>query len=135
MVERARGRWSNISGRSWLLAPTATLFALAATTTACGGGDCKEFAAPGLIVRIVDEDATPVCDAGVTARDQGFTEILMPFAGGVGHPCQYLGAYERTGTYTIDAIAGGRFAGAGNIEVDADSCHVHPVTIELTMRR
>ena len=94
------------------------------------------YSAAGLIVRIVDESGMPVCDAVVMARDHDFSETLRPFrAGGGSTRCQYIGAYERTGTYTIDAERGGTSAEAAKVKVGADDCHVHPETVDLTLSR
>ena len=94
--------------------------------------ECKTSSDAGLIVRIVDESGMPVCDAVVMARDHDFSETLRPVeAGGGSTQCQYLGAYERTGTYTIDAERGGNSAEAAKVKVGADDCHVHPETVDL----
>lgn len=93
------------------------------------------YAAAGLIVRIVDESGVPVCDAVVMARDHDFSETLRPFRAGGGSQCQYTGANERAGTYTIDAERGGTSAEAAKVKVGADDCHVHPETVDLTLSR
>ena len=134
MFDRVQSRRSGARRSLWLVAPTTAFLALAPTTTGCSRGDCKAYSAAALIVRVVDEVGTPVCDAVVTARDQGFSEVLKSFgSSGEGHPCQYSGVYERTGTYTIEAARGDSSAEAGNVRVGADDCHVHPESVNLTL--
>jgi hypothetical protein len=136
VFNRAQSRRLSARRCSWLAAPTAALFALAPATSGCSGGDCKAYAAAALIVRVVDEVGTPVCDAVVAAKEQGFSEVLRSIGSSdEGQPCQYIGVYERTGTYTIEAARGGSSAEAANVRVGADDCHVHPETVDLTLSR
>jgi len=49
--------------------------------SACGGGEgagCDDYGAPALRVRVVDHDGQTVCDAAVTASDEGYREVLEP---------------------------------------------------------
>jgi hypothetical protein len=100
----------------------------------CRNGECKSYAAPGLVVRIVSATGTPVCNAVVTAKDHEYSEALQPFgAAGDAPQCQYFGAYERTGTYTVDASLSARSTSVQNVKVDADACHVHPRALEMRL--
>jgi hypothetical protein len=116
------------------VASTIAIFALGPTMGSCRSADCKSYAAPGLVVRIVSASGTPVCDAIVIAKDHDYSEQLQPLAAAGDAPqCQYFGAYERTGTYTVDASLSGGSASVKNVKVGADHCHVHPRTLEMTL--
>lgn len=85
-------------------------------------------------MRIVSASGTPVCDAVVIAKDHDYSEELQPLdAVGDAPQCQYFGAYERTGTYTVDASLSGRSASVKNLKVSADDCHVRTRTLEMTL--
>ena len=103
------------------------------STTACSSVACKAYAAAGLIVNVRDVSGNAVCDAAVTATDGDHSEPLMNIAG-EGSSCMYVGAYERRGTYSIEARApDGRSARIDGVLVTADQCHVRPVTTTITL--
>ena len=86
---------------------------------------CDTTAVPGLriTVRNVD-DNQPICDATVTATAPN---RLEPLEAQPGDPCVYVGAYERPGTYQLDATRTGfRPTQVGNVVVEQDDCHVIP---------
>lgn len=58
-----------------------------------------------------------------------FTELLECSVSG--DDCHCFGAGERPGVYTATATLGDQQATASNIIVEADDCHVIPVTITL----
>jgi hypothetical protein len=99
----------------------------------CRSAECKSYGAPGLVVRVVGASGKPVCDAVVIAKDHDYSEALQPLGAAGDVPCQYVGAYERTGTYTVDASLSGRSASVKNVKVSADECHVRTRTLELTL--
>ncbi|TMB31831.1 MAG: hypothetical protein E6J61_08675 [Deltaproteobacteria bacterium] len=77
-----------------------------------------------------------VCAATVTATDGSYSETLnglLPPPEDGGPPCAYVGAFERAGTYAIDASAEGRETRATGIEVTKDSCHVIPRKVTLNL--
>ncbi len=95
---------------------------------------CTELAAAGLNITVVDAvTKQPLCDATVVATEGEHTETLMvnPPTG----DCQYAGAYERAGTYSLDATSPGHLAATlVDVTVTKDECHVIGVmkTISLT---
>jgi hypothetical protein len=75
---------------------------LAVASTGCGTDTptvaCAAYAAAGLGVSVVNASTgAAVCDATVTARDGTHSERLVAVG------CTFTGAYERPGTYVIEA--------------------------------
>lgn len=60
-----------------------------------------------------------ICDATVSATDGNYAETLTPF--GDGGTCQYFGAYDRSGTYAIEASSAGRTALVTNVVVTSST--------------
>jgi hypothetical protein len=77
-----------------------------------------------------------VCDATVVVSDGSYRETLEP---GLFAPteratqCNYVGAGERPGTYTVVATTATSESTATGIVVTSNSCHVVPraITLEL----
>jgi hypothetical protein len=80
------------------------LWLLVALATAGCGDDaptvaCLAYASAGLGVSVVDaSNGAAICDATVTATDGTYSERLLAVGG-----CTFTGAYERPGTYVIEA--------------------------------
>jgi hypothetical protein len=93
---------------------------------------CPAIALAGLDVGVVDNATSqPICDASVTASEEGYTERLSAIG------CRYQGAYERPGTYRIRVDRTG-FAGLElsdvRVVMSAGQCpHVQTVTVELRL--
>ncbi len=118
---------------------TALLWMLLAVCCASCGEDrtpvaCAAYAVAGLGVSV--ENATtgqPLCDATVTATDGAYSERLQALGG-----CTYTGAWERPGTYVIEATRQGfppnRVSGVRVIMGGGECPHVEQtrVTISLT---
>lgn len=109
---------------------------LAMAASACedmlSGVGCDTSAAAGItvIVRLGD-GGEQSCVAAVTITDGTVTETLQA----IGHPCQYSGAYERTGKWTATAKQKGYLpATATGIEVVAGECHVVGQAVTLTLQ-
>ena len=100
---------------------------LAATMfgSSCSSEPCQMFAAFGLQVEVFD-GSQRVCNAVVTARDGGYTEVL---AGNAGPPCGYQGAIERRGTYQITVDHEGSPKIIEGVKVKANDCHVVAVKV------
>jgi len=103
------------------------------TAAGCGAREaCSNMTTDGLIVTVTDGAGGPaVCDATVTARDGAYLETLAPTVPAAG--CTYQGAFERAGTYTIDATSAGRAAEVAGVIVTTSQCTTVPreVTIPL----
>jgi len=104
---------------------------------ACGGGACTADARAGLSVSVVDSGTLArVCTATVTVTDGSYSETLgmsVPPPEDGGPPCFYYGAFERAGTYAVDARAEGRESRVTGIVVTKDDCHVVPREITLKL--
>ena len=97
---------------------------------ACSSMDCQAFGAFGLIVEVVDGSQSRVCDAVVTARDDGFSEALLRDPG---PPCGYDGAAEREGTYSVTVEFQGTTKVVGGVKVSSNACHVIPARIKVSL--
>ena len=80
--------------------------ALAACLAACDQAPspvaCAAYATAGLGVAVThSETGQPICDATVTATDGTYAEKL------IGVSCTFTGAYERPGTYVVQASRDG----------------------------
>ncbi len=109
---------------------------LAAFTAGCeemmSGVGCDTSAAAGItaVVRLGDGGEAS-CVASVTITDGTVTETLQA----IGHPCQYSGAYERPGKWTITAKQKGyQSATQTGVEVVAGECHVVGQAVTLTLQ-
>ena len=119
--------------RSWVDA------ALVFVSTVSGGvsvgcRSCSGIAFAGLNVTVVDgATGASVCDATVTAQDGDHVETLHTF--GSGEVCNYGGAVERPGTYTLTATSGSRSKVVMDVRVSEgdDSCHVVSETVTITL--
>ena len=117
--------------------------ALAAGAVASGCSDrvqgaCTADIRLGLgIIVANDRTGAHVCDATVTARDGGYSEILRPMSWAGVSSCLYVGAAERPGTYSVRAEAVAFAPGTvGNVSVPTtgDGCHVQMVHREIRLR-
>ena len=67
---------------------------------------CPPYIAAALSVTVQDDETgLDICDAIVTARDRAYSEVLH--APSDTPPCDYGGAIEREGTYTVRAERAG----------------------------
>jgi hypothetical protein len=106
---------------------------LSSGPVACGVA-CNFDAEPALVVSVVDRQMGLVlCTADVTATDGSYSVTLTTLGPLPDAPCVFSGAYERAGTYTVEARAEGRQSRVTGIEVTRNDCHVVPrkVAIEL----
>ena len=101
---------------------------LAAGCELFGPVTCTTEARPGIVVEVVDSVTDQrVSDATVILVDGGWQEILEAPQGTT------AGAYERAGTYRVQAAADGYAPWARyDVRVTGDECHVR--TVELTAR-
>jgi len=94
-----------------------------AMTLGCSQGtSCSAIAVFGLDVTVLRSDGSRVCDGVVTARDGSYAETLQVL--GDATNCEYDGATERVGTYTIEVAAGAQTKTVSGITVGRDECHV-----------
>ncbi|MFD2563628.1 hypothetical protein [Aquimarina rubra] len=96
---------------------------------------CTEELRPGLEITIKDaanNDAFLTSGITVVATDELYTETLMNFV----DTDTFIGAYERTGTYTITVTGDGyeTFISNTPIVVDKDICHVITERREFTLQ-
>jgi hypothetical protein len=110
------------------LASTGLVFALLGSplVAACTKLVCTQELHAGLSVTVADAIGAPVCDAVVTAREGTFSQQLMRGAG-----CIYSGAYERTGTYSVEVVARSTSKTVPNLVVTADECHVNTLAVTI----
>lgn len=86
----------------------------------------------GVNVTVTDENGEPVSGATLTLTEGAYSETMMEL--GDFQPGVYVGAGERAGTYTLTVDADGfETAVIEDIVVDADICHVIPVTREVSL--
>jgi hypothetical protein len=114
------------------------LTALAATVlpfTGCpiyddGGVICTEIFVYGLNVTVTDAATGGVIEgATLTLTEGDFTETMMEV-----NPGDYVGAGERAGTYILTVEAEGYATQTvEDITIDADECHVIPVTENVAL--
>jgi hypothetical protein len=99
--------------------------------TACREStDCNAVAYPALRIRVQDSGGNPVCDAVVKVTDGDYTQELSAIPS---EDCFYAGAYERPGTYAIEASRGGTAATVDGVEVHlTGSCKVL-ITAQVTL--
>lgn len=107
-------------------------------SVACSGDDdnndviCTEEARAGLNVTVKDAETAQVLGEGVTvvAADGAYTETLQYLDA----PAQFVGAWERAGTYTLTVTAEGYETFTSQpIAVGEDECHVisEIITVQL----
>jgi Carboxypeptidase regulatory-like domain len=91
------------------------------TSTQCAGGEDA-----GLSVEVTDmTNNAPIVTATVTATDGSYSETLMTLDTG-----DYVGAFDRPGTYMIAVSAPGYIASSfGPITVTGDACQVTTQTV------
>lgn len=86
----------------------------------------------GLSVEVLDAaSSAPIADsATMTLRDGGYVETVTSSFGG----STLMGAGERAGNYTV-SVARPRYHDwiATDVRVDADECHVIPVSLTANM--
>lgn len=113
------------------------LACIAAGFSGClGGTNCTTVFIYGLNITVVDAASqTPVCDAQIVARDGAYSETLTMQPAG---SCVYLGAGERTGTYSLTVTRAGYTTvtrAAPVVRDDSDGCHVVGVTDTVSLTR
>ncbi len=90
---------------------------------------CTDIFAYGVNVTLTDADGQPVLRATVTLAEGTYVETMEELSDG-----NYAGAGERAGTYTLTIEAEGfEPVTIEGIFVDADECHVIPVSREVTL--
>ena len=114
---------------------------LGAAATSCAErvqGPCTPDRRLGLgIVVANDQTGAHVCDATVTARDGAYSETLRPTSWSLVSPCLYVGASERSGTYSVHAEAARLSPGmlsSVTVPITEDGCHVRMVQREIRLR-
>jgi hypothetical protein len=120
-----------------ILGPMKRILILCAAALACGcppeeGVFCTAIAAAGLSVGVTNEQTSqPLCDATVTATEDGYSETL------VGNGCRYVGAWERPGTYRVRAEApgfGAKTIGDVRVAMGTGECpHVQEMQLEIPL--
>ena len=104
---------------------------LASASTGCTSTQCAGNEVAGLSVEVTDmTNNAPIVTATVTATDGSYTETLMTLDNG-----DYVGAFDRAGTYMLAISAPGYIAQtAGPITVMSDgTCHVTTQTVNVPM--
>ncbi len=91
---------------------------------------CNAVAYPGLRIRVQDSDGKPVCDAVVKVTDGDYTQELSAIPS---EDCFYGGAYERPGTYAIEASRGGTATTVDGVEVSRTGICKVLKTVEVTL--
>ncbi len=91
---------------------------------------CTAIFVSGVNVSLTNiQTGAPISGATLTLTEGSYNETLQEL-----QPGQYTGAGERAGTYSlIVATDGFGTETRDNIFVDADQCHVIPVTLDITM--
>ena len=133
--------WRAGRGLSWQTMKTGIVaVALVACLAACDGAPppvaCAAYATAGLGVAVIDADTNqPICDATVTATDGSYEERLIAVS------CTFTGAYERPGTYVIQASRDGFLpneVASVRVVMDTAECpHVQEtrITVPLTPQK
>jgi hypothetical protein len=95
---------------------------------------CTMIAVSSLNVTVRDTaTGQRVCDASVVALQSGNRYELDRTGDPQG--CGYAGPYERAGVFEVRATRPGyQAASVGNVRVDADECHVIPVSLNVDLR-
>jgi hypothetical protein len=102
--------------------------------TGCSSANCQAFAAPSLLVIVLDATGKRICDASVAVTDGAFSASLSPFSGD-NSSCTYSGPTERAGTYSIEVHSGTRTDRLDGVKVTADACHVRTRNVTITLSR
>jgi hypothetical protein len=112
------------------------LVLLSASALSCSqdgiSGACTALAAVGLRVNVTNAATTEsVCDAKVTATDGAYSEQLFQAS------CNYAGAIERPGTYTVRAERLGfvsKEVGGAQVVMGSGRCpHVQEVRLTIPL--
>jgi hypothetical protein len=95
---------------------------------------CTMIAVSSLNVTVRDlATGQRVCDASVVALQGGNRYELDRTGDPQG--CGYAGPYERAGVFEVRATRPGyQAASVGNVRVNADECHVIPVSVNVDLR-
>ena len=118
--------------RAWVVVALVFLSTVSGgVSVGCG---CSGIALTGLSVTVVDgATGAAVCDVTVTAQDGDHVETLSEFPAAAGG-CTYVGATERTGTYTLTATSGSRSKVVMNVRViEAGGYCRHVATTPVTI--
>jgi hypothetical protein len=114
----------------------AIVVALILGSAACGG-PCTADYRFGLAVSVLSRSTgARICDATVVISDGSYRETLAPGlfdSTAEATQCNYIGAGERAGTYTVVARAATSESTRTDIVVTEDACHVVPRTITLEL--
>ena len=130
-------RWGRRVARAVLLAGTLQLAA-----SGCGGHaqrpNCdRGFPSVGLWVAVVSRSTgAPICNATVTAADGAHQETLVPSGETIdgGLRCFYAGAFDRPGTYTVEAkVDGTSNTVIAEVNTDGACWPNHVATVSVTI--
>ncbi len=118
-----------------LLAAGSTLLGCSAANS--HGHSCAPYIAYGLGVRVADDQTgAVVCDAVVTAREGTYVETLTAHTYS-GSLCDYIGAIERAGTYSLHAERAGfspaTVSGITVVRSGGDCPHVRSVEVAIRL--
>lgn len=132
-MKKCVGRWLlRRGGVGAALGAVALGLGLSGCDEMFSGVACDTSAAAGITVSVRLGDGGELsCVAAVTITDGTVTETLQA----IGHPCQYAGAFERTGKWTVTAKQKGYLpATQTGVEVVAGECHVVGQAVTLTLQ-
>jgi hypothetical protein len=106
----------------------AAVFALA--SDGCSSQQCAGNEVAGLSVEVTDmTNNAPITTATVMASDGNYSETLMTLDNG-----DYVGAFDRPGTYMMTVIAPGYVAQTvGPVTVTGSSCEVQTQTVNVAL--
>src|SRR5262245_23168379 len=129
-AELSSGRSRHIAVRCFacLFLPCSIVVGLPACSST---KDCTAVAKASLLVTVVTPLNVRVCDATVTATDGSFSVELLRVADG--SSCAFVGPWERTGTYSIEAHHGDAVGRLDDVKVATDACHVRTRHMMVTL--
>jgi hypothetical protein len=94
---------------------------------------CTQVYVYGIMIRVTDGDGNPIINAHAVIQDGTYSETLEP----VTEPSEtgiYQGAGERPGTYQLTVSAPGYLPKTyDHLVVQAGTCHVTPVTLQVSL--
>jgi len=122
-----------------IVAPTSWLVLIIALATsgACDSATaedpCQGVNVAGLtVVVLVERAETRICDADVKAQEGLYWEALVP--SGDTASCAYQGAFQRPGTYRVEASREGYVTAVEqNITIGSNACGAVPRQLELPL--
>ncbi len=108
-------------------------------STACivgTGPNCSDIAVPGVAVIVKDSiSGARICDATVQLTDSAGNKQLLT-ASGSAASCEFDGAFDMPGTYSILIGATGYAADLqNNVIVTKDTCHVRTTIVNSNVHK